>query len=120
MKFYTLIGCRHLAYTRKFLLVMKLTLVLLITASLQMSFAGHAQKITFSERNASIVQAFNEIQNQTGYKFLYTDEMLNGSNPVDLDFKDASLADVLKSCFNNQPITYTIKNKTIIVQRKIF
>ncbi len=118
MKFYTLIGCRHPAYIHKLMLVMKLTLVLLITAFLQISFAARAQKITFSEKNAPIIHAFNEIQKQTGYIFLYTDEMLNGSSPLNVDFKNSSLTDVLKVCFHNQPLTYTITNKLIIVQRK--
>lgn len=118
MKFYTLTGCRLSAYVHKFLLVMKLTLVLLITAFLQVSSAAHAQKITFSGKNTSIVRVFAEIQNQTGYTFLYTDEMLDGVTPLNVDFKNTPLEDALEKCFRNQPLTYTIKNKLIVIQRK--
>lgn len=119
MKFYTLTGCRLSAYVHKFLLVMKLTLVLLITAFVQISFAARAQKITFSGKNASIIQVFVEIQNQTGYTFLYTDEMLDGASPLNVDFKNTPLAEALSKCFRNQPLTYTIKNKLIVIQRKL-
>lgn len=119
MKFYTLTGYRHSAYIHKFLLVMKLTIVLLITAFVQISFAARAQKITFSGKNASIIQVFAEIQNQTGYTFLYTDEMLDGASPLNVDFKNTPLAEALNKCFLNQPLTYTVKNKVIIVQRKL-
>lgn len=98
---------------------MKLTLVLLLTAFLQVSMAGYAQKITYSRKNASLDQVFKEIHNQTGYLFLYTDEMLEGAKTVDLDFKNAPLSEVLKASFNGQPLTYTLNNKIIIVKRKV-
>jgi TonB-linked SusC/RagA family outer membrane protein len=118
MKFYVFNGGRLRVYALKFLLAMKLTIVLLITVFLQVSLAGHAQKITCHEKNVSLKRAFSEIQNQTQLRFLYTNEMLKGTKTIDLDFDNASITEVLNKCFDQQPLTYTIKNKTIVVQRK--
>ncbi len=98
---------------------MKLTLVLLLTAFLQVSLAGYAQKITYSKKNVPLEQVFREIHNQTGYLFLYTDEMLEGARSVDLDFTNAPLSEVLKASFTGQPLTYTVNNKVIVVKRKV-
>jgi TonB-linked SusC/RagA family outer membrane protein len=98
---------------------MKLTLVLLLTVFLQLSFAGYAQKITYSKKNVSLEQALKEIHNQTGLLFLYTDEMLAGTKPINADFVEASLPDVLKVCFADQPLTYAVENKIIVLKRKL-
>lgn len=96
---------------------MKLTLLLLITAFLQVANAGHAQTITYTKKGAALEQVFKEINVQTGYSFLYTNEMLEGTKPVDLDFSNATLAAVLNEAFKGQPLIYTINNKVIILQR---
>jgi TonB-linked SusC/RagA family outer membrane protein len=106
-------------YVYKFLRVMKLTFVFLISAFLQVSAGtGYAQKLTLVEKNATLEQTFKKIRLQTGYNFLYTDEMLRETKNVDLNFKDASLAEVLDKCFEEQPLTYSIKKKTIVIKRK--
>jgi len=97
---------------------MKLTLVLLLTAFLQVSLAGYAQKVTCSKKNIPLDQALKEISKQTGYSFLYTNKMLSGTKPIDLEFVNTPLEDVLKACFAGQPLVYTISNKVIILKRK--
>lgn len=97
---------------------MKLTLVFLITALLQISFAARAQKVTLSEKDAPVAQVFEQIEKQTGYTFVYTDEMLGGLAPITVNFKNTSLTDALKACFRDQPLTYTVKDKLIIMQYK--
>ncbi len=96
---------------------MKLTLLLLVTGFLQIAVAGHAQTFTYSKKGASLEQVFKEINGQTGYSFLYTNEMLQGAKPVDLDVSNSQLLSVLKEIFKGQPLSYTVKNKVIILQR---
>ena len=101
-----------------FYLKMKLPPLLLIAILLQFSITVKAQKVTYSGKNLSLAQVFTEINKQTGYLFLYTNEMLQGSKPVDLNASNASLSEVLKASFADQPLTYAINNKTIVVTRK--
>lgn len=97
---------------------MRITLLLLITCFVQLSFAVHAQKITINQGNTTLAEAIKEIQRQSKYQFFYTDEMLEGTHRVNLNVKDASLKDVLDACFKSQPVTYTIKNDNIIVLQR--
>lgn len=98
---------------------MKLTVIFLITALLQVSAAVNAQKLTIKKNNISLDKVFKEIQKQTGYTFLCTEEMLSESNKIDLSFTDSPIEKVLKFIFSNQPLTYAINDKVIVIKRKI-
>jgi TonB-linked SusC/RagA family outer membrane protein len=102
----------------KFLLVMKLIIVLLTTAIMQVSAATYAQKVTLTAKNAPLAKVFKEITQQTNYTFLYTAQMLDNTKPVTVNIKGLSLEDALKQCFDGQPVTYTIKNQVIVVAVK--
>jgi TonB-linked SusC/RagA family outer membrane protein len=106
------------ALIRKLLLVMKLTFVLLITIFMQMSLAAKAQKISLSERSTSIDQIFKKINQNFGYEFIYTEEMLKEAKPVNISVKNATIEEVLEKCFEGQSLSYKLSNNTIIVQRK--
>lgn len=102
----------------KILLIMKLTLVLMVIFILQASAEGYAQKITISQKNASLEQVFWSISNQSEYEFVYDAEMLKEAKPVDVKFKNSTLEDVLNQCFSNQSLTYTIHDNIVTVKRK--
>ncbi|RYD89963.1 MAG: SusC/RagA family TonB-linked outer membrane protein, partial [Sphingobacteriales bacterium] len=82
------------------------------------SATSFAQKITLSEKNAPFEKILNEIRKQTGYNFLYNTPMLSEAKPVSIEVTDQPLNDVLKLCFKDQPLAYTIKSNTIIIKRK--
>lgn len=97
---------------------MKISLLLLITTFTHASIAVTAQKVTFSGKHVSLEKAFSVITDQTGYRFLYTEEMLRQSSPIDLDLDQASLDEALEQCFKGQSLEYTIQKNTVIIRRK--
>lgn len=100
----------------KTLLIMKLTVVFLLAACLQVSAHSYAQRITLSAKNARMEDVFKKIRKQTGFVFLYTTQMLANTSEVSIDVKNAPVEQVLALCFNKQPVTYTLVDKTIIVK----
>jgi TonB-linked SusC/RagA family outer membrane protein len=118
MKFYFQTGCMRPVRIPKLLLVMKLTLVLLITIFLQVSQASYGQRITYKGTNVPVEKLFQVIQAQTFFKVLYADEMINGLGNTDLNLKNASIDDALKACFKDKPLTYTITNNVIVIKYK--
>lgn len=100
---------------RQALRIMKISVVLMI-ACLQVSAASLAQTVSLSEKKATLKQIFKEINRQTGYEFLYASNTLSRANPVDIDVSNASLEEVLAICFKDQPLTFTISDKTIVVK----
>lgn len=101
----------------KTLRIMKLIAILLLVGCLQVSAKGYAQKITLHEKNAPLQKIFKEIRKQSGYLFLYTDELIRDSRNTDVVVKEVPLEEALKAAFKEQPLTFTIVNKTIIVRR---
>jgi TonB-linked SusC/RagA family outer membrane protein len=97
---------------------MKLTAVLLIAACLQVSAKGNAQNISISQRNTTLEKVFKEIHRQTGYQFFYQDELLQQAKKFDISVKNASIEQVLELCFKDQPLNFTITEKTITIKRK--
>ncbi|SEW43336.1 TonB-linked outer membrane protein, SusC/RagA family [Chitinophaga sp. YR573] len=94
---------------------MKLIALLMVTAVLHVSAGSYAQKISLSEKNAPLVKVFDDISNQTGFDFLFTAKTLQGAKQVSIDVKNADLSVVLNEIFRDQPFSYSIKNKTIVV-----
>ena len=123
--------CMHLNYpgkghllpcllpTAKTLRIMKLIAVLMLAACLQVSAKGYSQRISLNVKDAGLEKIFKEIRKQGGFLFLYTDEMIRESKKVSINLKNVSLQDALEACFSDQPLTYTIVSRTIIVKRKV-
>lgn len=104
----------------KILLTMKLTVLLLMTCLLQVSAAGFAQnKITLSQKNASLRKVLNEISRQSGFDLIFVSDALNLAKPVDIQVKAVSLEEALKLCFKNQPlVAYSIEGQSVVVKDK--
>lgn len=98
--------------------IMKITTALFLVGCLQSMAAGYAQKVSLSEKDARIEKVFKEIRRQTGYQFLYTSKMVERARKLTLDVNNAPLNDVLDKCFEEQPFTYEIKDKTIVIKSK--
>ncbi len=97
---------------------MKLTVVILFIAILQVAAAGYAQKFTLNERKVSIAQVFQEINKQTGYDVFYLPKVINTGKTIQANFTNASLEEVMKACLADQDLTYTIDQKTIVIRAK--
>lgn len=100
----------------KTLLCMRITAFLLLIGTLQVSATGRAQTLSLSERNSPLEKIFTRIKAQTGYQFWIEASLLNNAKPVNLQVSNAPLKEVLDRCFEDQPLTYEIVGKVIIVK----
>ena len=104
----------------KLLLTMKFAAFLLLSTCLQVSAASYAQnKITLSEKNATLDKVLKSIKIQSGYNVFFIQSDLQKAKPININVKEASLDEALKICFINQPLTYSIELKTIIIKAKV-
>lgn len=104
--------------TKQIMRVMKLTAFILLVACLQVSAGANSQTLTLSLKGATLEKVFDEIKKQSGYYFLYEEGLLERARRVDIQAKGASLKQVLDTCFMNQPLTYRIVNKIVVVINK--
>ncbi|MBO9631571.1 MAG: SusC/RagA family TonB-linked outer membrane protein [Chitinophagaceae bacterium] len=97
---------------------MKLTTILLTVAILQASATGIAQEITLSGKDLPLQKAFAVIKKQTGYVVFYNKELLTNTRPVSLHVQKMPLEKFLDIIFQEQPLGFIIRNKTIVLAPK--
>lgn len=103
---------------RKILLPMKLVILLTVIASLQGWSHVHSQTITLSLKKAPLEKVFKEVRKQAGFSFIYTKEEVATTHPVNIEVKKAEIGEVLRICFQGQPLSYTIEGSHVVVSRK--
>ncbi|WP_169305765.1 SusC/RagA family TonB-linked outer membrane protein [Sphingobacterium alkalisoli] len=95
---------------------MRLTTVLTIVCFMQVNASSFAQKVTLTKSNALLKTVFKELNQQTGYNFFYTDNLLKNSSPVTINVKDADLSVVLTQIFDRQNLDFVIRNNTVVIK----
>lgn len=109
-------ACRQAA--KKLLLFMKLTVVLLLSAALQVSANNYAQKVTLSYKNAPVKKVFREIIRQTGISIIYNEQTFRKLPPITIQVKDVPLEDVLRMCISDQGFRYEIVNNSVVISKR--
>lgn len=79
---------------------------------------SYAQNISLSEKNEDLEEIFKKIEIQSDYIFIFNTISLNKAKPVTIKVKNENILKVLDKCFEDQPLTYTIVKKTIIIKEK--
>jgi len=97
---------------------MKLTVLFVVAAFLQAEANISAQNISMHVKQEKIEKVFKEIQKQSGYVIVYNSRFAAQANPVSINADKTDLKEVLRQCFENQPFTYEIQDKIIVVKEK--
>jgi TonB-linked SusC/RagA family outer membrane protein len=97
---------------------MKLTAILTLALSLQLSARSFSQTVTITGKNLPLYDVFNSISKQTGYEFVYDEKLLKGAGAVNISVKEATLADVLDKCLKDKALSYSIVDKIIVISPK--
>ncbi|MFT3981190.1 MAG: SusC/RagA family TonB-linked outer membrane protein [Ferruginibacter sp.] len=92
---------------------------LLLLVFLSGSLCAAGQNFSFSFQRAGLSTVFAQIEQQSSYQFIYTEELLAKSAPVTFTVRNISIDSILQLCFKQQPLDYTMEGKHIIVRKKI-
>ena len=99
-------------------LIMKLTTAFLLAGCLQVSATVYSQTVTLDLQDAPLVIVFKQIQQQTGYAFIFSGRDLANAKPVTIHRRQAALDEVLQACLAGQPLVYQLFEKTIIIKAR--
>jgi TonB-linked SusC/RagA family outer membrane protein len=102
----------------KFILIMKLIVVIMTAFLMQVSAKGLAQRITLNEKGASLQTIIQKIRYQTGYDFLADLKIVKKARPVSVNLTNVSLEDALDNILKNQDLTYSIEDRLIVLKTK--
>lgn len=97
---------------------MKLIPIICLAFCLQVSTGGDAQTVSLSEKNGSLKKVFGKLQKQTGYTFLYSLELLAHAKKITVTLRHVSLQQALDTCFKDQPFTYKLLGRMIVIKEK--
>src|SRR5690242_3955974 len=106
------------AQTKQLIRVMKLSLILL-TACLTASAGGFTQTVSLSVSNAPLTKIFEQVKKQTGYSFIWDEKTIKNTKSVTLNVKSATIEQVMDICTKDQPITYTIIDKLVLIKARV-
>ena len=76
------------------------------------------QQVTMNLKNVSLYELFNQIKEQTGLRFLYNAEQLDGLANVSVQAQNEKVSDVLNKVFSGKALTYDCDGKVIIVKKQ--
>src|SRR5690606_23897242 len=103
---------------QKIMLTMKITFFMLLVLVTGVHAEGMAQKVTLSLKNEKIERLFSEITKQTNIQFLYSNEVLQKAQPVNIQVRNADVNDVLREVIARQNMTYRVIEGTVTVNVK--
>lgn len=97
---------------------MKITAFLLLVFITCAYAEGSAQKVTLSLKNAKLEDAFKQISEQTGYKFLYSDNVTARSSRLNLNVRSREVTDVLQMILPVTNYSFKMIEGTVTVHYK--
>ncbi|MHA4896520.1 carboxypeptidase-like regulatory domain-containing protein [Pedobacter sp. PWIIR3] len=68
--------------------------------------------------NISLQNVFKEIRKQVNYGFLYNDDLLKNTKPIQVNLSNATLNEAMDSVLLNLPLNYTIQDKMVVITAK--
>src|SRR5699024_8354324 len=75
-------------------------------------------KLTLSLKDSNLPTILKEIKNQTKYDFMYNSKEIDTNKKISVELKNVTLDSALKVCLTPFGLTYTIKDKIIILKKK--
>ncbi|QNL47839.1 TonB-dependent receptor [Olivibacter sp. SDN3] len=99
------------------LFVMRITAFLLFVACMHLSATSLSQTMSLHAEGQSLQQIFAEVKVQTGYLVIYSNRVIGNTKPVNIQVKDMPLEAFLTKVLQEQSLTYTVKEKNILIKR---
>lgn len=100
---------------KTFTLAMKLYIVLLFTAITQIYAEGNSQSISLRANGMSLKKVFEHVEKQTGYTAFGKREIFQMARPISIHVDGMPLKNFLDQVFKDQPLSYRIEEKNIIL-----
>src|SRR5690606_8456713 len=98
------------------LLVMRFTTILLLLGTLHLSGNTMSQTVTVNVQNVHLKRVFAEVERQTGYTVLYSDEVVARTATVSVNVKEAQLEKFLTNVLSRVSLTYRIDGTSVFIK----
>lgn len=105
---------------KRFKILIKCLLVFLIAFSITEVVPAQTQsntKISISEKNTPLRNVIKLIENQSGFSFMYSSDIVNLEQRITLSLKNVSLEQALHEVFKNTNIAFSVQGKVITLSK---
>ena len=108
----------RLSSFKKFWLIMKLNLILVLFTVLQVAAGVSAQntRLDLKMKNATISQIFDEIERQSEVYFFYNKSQIDENRTISVDYRNKTIDEILKILVSELSLTYEVAGKNIIIK----
>ncbi len=102
---------------RKLLLIMKLTIIFLLTGFMQVSATVYSQstKFDFDVKNKRIEDVLRAIEQRSDFRFFYQREQVNVEKRIDLNVENQPVEVILPQLFNGQNVVFDVREDNLIL-----
>ena len=98
---------------------MKIMLVLVLLTFSQLSASVWAQRVNIELKNASLREIFEQIKQQTGVSFMYSNDDVKQVGRRDFLMKDAEVATIVESCLEGTGLTFELTDRVVIIRKAL-
>ena len=100
--------------------MMKLSILLMVAGTLAVSAESYSQgtKLSLNLNDVTIKQVFDAIEQNSEFIILYSDDIVDVSEQVSVDVRDASVEQILDQVFAGSKVGYEINDRQIVITRK--
>lgn len=109
---------RQVSHKGILLKISLLLLVHIICLSLSANSYSQIDKISLKLEKVSIKTVLDEIKAQTQFDFIYDNADINSLGLVTVNLSNASVQDILTTCFKDSKLDFKIVNNTIVIAKR--
>jgi len=101
----------------KILKIMKVFTFIMLVFAIHVTARSYSQntRLSMNLQNVSIKQVLAEIENQSEFRFLYSDSKINVEKIVDVDFNNKPVEDILRDMFQGSNIQFKVAGRQILL-----
>jgi iron complex outermembrane receptor protein len=104
---------------KKLLIVMKLTTLFIFFTAMAMAASTYSQVTRFNlnVKDATIVEVFDQIEQETEFGFLFKTDQLDLEKRYSLDITNANIEQILNEILNKDQYSYSILDRNIVIMK---
>lgn len=110
----------HKRLVKKTFLIMRLTIILILSAMFAASANTYSQTARFSMQlnDVTLKQVFHEIEKTSEFIIVYSDDIVNVNQKVNVKVNDVTVENVLEQALAETNLGYTISDRQIAINKK--
>ena len=103
---------------KKYFLIMRLTSLLTLFLTLQMSASVWSQTMSVKLKNSTLQELFVQIEKNSNYRFFYNNDEVNANQRISIDAEQKTVGKILSAALEGTPYSFKeMENKLILIEK---